>query len=95
MTFGQAYDHQSAPRTGFWVVESQPKQKCVVHFYNDNNQLIYREEMARKRLNIKRVAIRKSLNTVLDQALRQWAQNPQSDTPLPANQQWLAAEFKK
>jgi hypothetical protein len=50
----------TSPREGFWVVESQPKQKCVVLFYNNDNQLIYKEVLAKKRLNIKQTKTRKA-----------------------------------
>lgn len=88
--------HPDPSRKGFWVVESQPKKPCTVYFYNNDHQLIYQEVLAKKQLNIRRAATRQSLNAVLDQALRQWAQNQQPDGhPLLANQQWLASEFKK
>ncbi|WP_460669702.1 hypothetical protein [Larkinella ripae] len=94
-TFGQNRKTNTA-RSGFWVVESQPKKQCTVYFYTDDNQLVYQEVLAKKQLNIKRATTRESLNTVLEQALRQWALNQQSGREsIPTNQQWLAAEFQK
>ncbi|MFD1141755.1 hypothetical protein ACFQ4C_11580 [Larkinella insperata] len=90
-TFGQN-PSTNAPREGFWVVESQPKKPCTAYFYTNDNQLIYQEALAKKQLNIKRATTRQRLNAVLEQALRQWALNQQA---VPANQQWLASEFKR
>ena len=96
-TFGQGRQSRisHSPKEGFWVVESQPKQKCVVFFYNNDNQLIYKEVIAKKRLNIKQVKTQESLNAVLEQALRQWATSQKSgESPVPSDQQWLATEIK-
>lgn len=88
------YSTIDAPRDGFWVVESQPKKRCVVHFYNMDSQLIYQEVLGKRHLNIKRPAVRESLNAVLEQAMRQWAINQKTgNETVPTNQQWLAAEF--
>ncbi|KAA9354918.1 hypothetical protein [Larkinella humicola] len=85
-----------SPRQGFWVVESQPKQNCVVFFYNDENQLIYKENLAKKRLNLKQAKTRESLNAVLEQALQQWTVSQQpGGAAMPVDQQWLATEFRK
>ncbi|GAB3906188.1 hypothetical protein GCM10028803_38160 [Larkinella knui] len=97
-SFGQGRQARlsTAPSAGFWVVESQPKQKCVVFFYNDDNQLIYKEILAKKRLNLKQTKTKESLNAVLEQALQQWAisQKP-GGSPIQSDQQWLATEFRK
>lgn len=95
-TFGQGRQNRltNSPREGYWVIESQPKQKSVALFYNDDNQLIYKEVLAKKRLNIKQTKTQESLNAVLEQALRQWAtaQKP-GGSPIQNDQQWLAAEL--
>lgn len=85
----------TAPRQGFWVVESQPKQNCIVFFYNDDHQLVYKETLAKKRLNLKQAKTRESLNAVLEQALQQWSISQQpGGASMPTDQQWLATEFK-
>ena len=97
-TFGQGRQNRQSisPRQGFWVVESQPKQNCVVFFYNDDNQLIYKENLAKKRLNLKQAKTRESLNAVLEQALQQWTVSQQpGGAAMRADQQWLATEFRK
>ncbi|WP_138989794.1 hypothetical protein [Larkinella sp. C7] len=97
-SFGQGRQlrQSTSPRQGFWVVESQPKQNCIVFFYNDDNQLIYKENLAKKRLNLKQAKTRESLNAVLEQALQQWAISQQpGGAAMPADQQWLATEFRK
>jgi hypothetical protein len=96
-TFGQGRQNRQSisPSRGFWVVESQPKQNCVVFFYNDDDQLVYKETLAKKRLNLKQAKTRESLNAVLEQALRQWAVLQQAGgAALPADQQWLATEIR-
>ncbi|MFC5409628.1 hypothetical protein ACFPMF_09935 [Larkinella bovis] len=95
-TFGQGRLSRTnvPPHEGFWVVESQPKKNCTVYFYNDANQLIYQEVLTKKQLNIKRPATQESLNAVLKQALQQWSLGQKTGhEAVPANQQWLAAEF--
>ncbi|GAB3929009.1 hypothetical protein [Larkinella terrae] len=95
-SFGQGRQNRltNSPREGFWVVESQPKQKSVALFYNDDNQLIYKEVLLKKRLNLKQAKTRESLNAVLEQALRQWASAQQpGGSPIRNDQHWLAAEL--
>ncbi|WP_128547716.1 hypothetical protein [Larkinella soli] len=88
--FGQGPGRSlSAPREGFWVVESRPKQNCVVYFYNNESQLVYQEALNRKRLNIRRVDVHERLNAVLGQALTQWS----ATRRVQADRNWLAAEF--
>ena len=97
-TFGQGRQtrQSTSPSQGFWVVESQPKQNCVVFFYTNDNQLIYKENLAKKRINLKQAKTREGLNAVLEQALQQWAVSQQpGGAAMPTDQQWLATEFRK
>ncbi|RRB02238.1 hypothetical protein [Larkinella rosea] len=95
-TFGQGRQNRltNSPREGYWVIESQPRQKSVALFYNDDNQLIYKEVLSKKRLNIKQAKTQESLKAVLEQALRQWAVSQKTGgNPIQNDQQWLAAEL--
>jgi hypothetical protein len=76
---------------GFWVVESNihtPKH-CIVYFYNEEKELIYKESVTGKRININRKKVCRELNTVLEQSLLSW----EKEKVLKENQQWLAAKL--
>src|SRR3712207_2690807 len=65
------------PDAGYWVVESNVKtpKESVVYFYTRGNDLIYKETISGKRINIKRKKTVRSLNAVLMQSLTAWEQN--------------------
>lgn len=73
LTFGFiALAQKNIPVKGSWVVESNVKdpKNHVVHFYNDELELIYQEKIAGKRLNIDRAKAKKALNEVLATVLK-------------------------
>lgn len=62
---------------GYWVIENSiksPKQS-VVYFYTAENQLVYKETVAGRKLNISRPKICRRLNAVLEQSLLAWKNN--------------------
>lgn len=65
----QAQRH--APKEGYWVVESNIKtpQKCTVYFYNNQHQLVYKEETNDLKLDISKGKVRRQLNAVLQQSI--------------------------
>ena len=59
---------------GFWNMESNIKspRTCTIYFYNNSNELVYKETITGKRININRKKIRKDLEAVLVQAVTAW-----------------------
>jgi hypothetical protein len=81
---------QSDPK-GFWVIENNihtPKNS-IVYFYNENKELVYKESVTGKRININRRKTCGQLNTVLAQSLVSW----EKEKVAKENQQWLAAKL--
>ncbi|MBD0367623.1 MAG: hypothetical protein M3342_02505 [Bacteroidota bacterium] len=59
---------------GYWVVESniQTPRSSIVYFYNNSNELIHKETVEGKRLNLNRKAVCKRLELVLVQSVSKW-----------------------
>lgn len=78
-------------QTGFWVVESNIRspKNSVVYFYNEGKELVYKESITGKRININRNKIRNQLNMVLEQSLLSW----NKEKTMKENQQWLATKL--
>lgn len=57
----------------FWVIENNltQKQSTIIHFYDTNSNLIHREVVSGKNLNISRRKDRKFLNRKLKEVLEQ------------------------
>ena len=62
---------------GYWVVESNVKtpKTNIIHFYTNNNELVYRETLEGVRLNTNRKKVRIKLQQVLEISLIAWQQN--------------------
>ena len=76
---------------GFWVLESNvhtPKN-AVVYFYNQQQVLVYKEEIRGIRLNTAKQSTIKLLNNVLQQALVVW----NKDNVMQENRQLLASRL--
>lgn len=76
---------------GFWVIQSNihsPKTSTV-YFYNNHQELIYKELVTGKRININRKKIRIQLNNVLEQSVLSW----EKEKVAKENQQWLATKL--
>lgn len=61
---------------GFWNIESNIKtpRNCTIYFYNNNRDLVYKETISSKRININRKKVCKKLEAVLVQAVTAWEQ---------------------
>jgi hypothetical protein len=71
------------PPDGYWVIESNVKtpKQSVVYCYNNDNILVYKEQITGRKLNVNRPKIVRQLNAALNQALVAWKNNQ----PLPAS----------
>ena len=63
----------------YWVVESNVKtpRHSVVHFYNSDNVVMYKETIDGKRVNINRPKTRRRLNDALKQVAQVWQKDHQ------------------
>ena len=59
---------------GYWVIESNVKtpRSSIVHFYNNDNVVVYREKVEGVKLNLNRKKTLMRLKTALDQAFNKW-----------------------
>ena len=65
---------------GFWVVETnlhQPKSN-IVYFYNNNNELLYKEKVEGLKLRLNKWRVKMNLKKVLDQSLLAYEQQKKS-----------------
>jgi hypothetical protein len=86
----QGKNSQNATK-GFWVVENNvhtPKNS-IVYFYNEEKELIYKESVNGKRININRKKVCRQLNMVLEQSLLAW----EKEKVFKEDQQWLATKL--
>lgn len=62
---------------GFWVVESNVKNRdeSVIYFYNNNKVQVYKEVVNGKQLNLKKRKTLMSLKKVLETAVLAWERN--------------------
>lgn len=62
---------------GYWVIENNIKtpRQSVVYFYTPENQLVYKETVIGRKLNVSRRRICKRLNAVLEQSILAWKNN--------------------
>jgi hypothetical protein len=68
---------------GYWVVESNIKDKKnhVIWFYNNDNQVVYKETIAGVKLNTSRKKVRMKLKSVLESAVVAWEKANSLDYP--------------
>jgi hypothetical protein len=59
---------------GYWVVENnkQTPKHSVIYFYDNNNELVYKEKIDNMRLNFKRKKVLLRLKSVLEQSVTSW-----------------------
>ncbi len=79
--------------TGYWVVESNIKtpETSIVYFYNNNQVLVYKENLDGVRLQLNRRKIKMRLKKVLEQAVYAYEQKKF----IPENEKWLLLAIKK
>jgi len=87
IAFAQTSKKATGNSNGFWVIESNvktPKQSTVL-FYNNQQDLVYKETVAGKKLNIRKDKVCRQLNNVLQQSIVAWTK----DQVVKENQQWI------
>jgi hypothetical protein len=59
---------------GFWVIQSNLKspKNSTIYFYNNDNELVYKEEVNGKRINTGKLKTRKHLESVLVESITTW-----------------------
>ena len=82
--FGQKENRNSSANNpswvsdkGFWVIETNVKtpKRSVVHFYNNDRQLIYSEKVEGRKLKVKRKRTLVQLKNALDKVIYAWEKN--------------------
>lgn len=61
---------------GFWVVESNVKtpKSSVIYFFNNDNIMVYKEQVEGLKLRINRPKVKMSLKQILEQSVTAWEQ---------------------
>ena len=87
--FAQNKHPKWLPEKGYWVIESalNHPDHAIVHFYNDENTEVYKEEINGYGTKLERRKYRMQLKRMLDKALNAWA----TQKPLPANEGFFIA----
>jgi hypothetical protein len=77
---------------GYWVVESNVKTpyQSVIHFYNNDNVLVYREKVEGVKVNLNRNRTKMKLKKILEQSIVAWDKTHLS----PQDQQWVTRALK-
>ena len=79
--FAQVEQESYAPVTpkwvsekGYWVIESNVRtpENSVIYFYNNNNELVYKEKLEGIRINWKKKRVLMHLKTVLERSIASW-----------------------
>jgi len=81
VSFSQV-EHESYPlptpkwvsEKGYWVIESNVKtpKNSVIYFYNNDNELVYKEKLEDIRINWKKKRVLMHLKRVLEQSIASW-----------------------
>lgn len=76
---------------GFWMIESNVKtpKNATIFFYNNDKQLVYKELVVNKYIKTNRVRVRKKLEAVLVQSVRNW----EKEKIVLENQQLVASRL--
>jgi hypothetical protein len=77
---------------GYWVVESNVKtpRKSIVHFYNNDHVVIYREKIEGIRINLNKKKTLYKLKDALEQAIVAW----EKERIMKENEELLAKALK-
>lgn len=69
---------------GYWVVESNVKtpRKSIVHFYNNEHVLVFREKLDGVRLNLNRKKVLYRLKATLENAVSAFQKDSLSSTKI-------------
>jgi hypothetical protein len=73
LTTASAQDLTSR-QDSYWVIESNlfTPRNSIVYFYNAENQLMYKQTVSGKKLNVNRALVRKKLNDMLNEVNTVW-----------------------
>ena len=77
---------------GYWVVESNVKTpfNSIIHFYNNDNVLVYREKVDGVKINLNKSRTKMRLKKILEQSIVAYEKNHS----IPENEQWVAKALK-
>lgn len=61
---------------GYWIVESNIKtpKSSVIYFYNNDNVMVYKENVEGLKVKINRTKVKMSLKKILEQSVTAWEQ---------------------
>lgn len=78
---------------GYWVVESNihVSRQYTIHFYNNDNEEIYKEKIAGIKLNLNKRKTLLQMRSVLESAVYAWEQKQ----PLDQNGKFFVAAVQK
>ena len=87
--FAQGKSPRWLPEKGYWVIESSLRepQNAIVHFYNDENIKVYKEEVKGYGRKLNRRKYKMQLKKMLDKAVTAWA----GQQPLRENEGFFIA----
>lgn len=73
--FAQGADKIPGKGVGFWVIESNVStpREAEIFFYNHNQELVYKEKISGRRLNVKRKKVVRKLDLVLQESVAAWS----------------------
>lgn len=95
----QEEEQARAPRTpkwvsekGYWVVESNVKTPyhSIIHFYNNDNVLVYREKVDGVKINLDQKRTKMKLKKILEQSVVAWEYNHSTRE----NEAWVAKALR-
>ncbi|HVG41470.1 MAG TPA: hypothetical protein VM888_07640 [Chitinophagaceae bacterium] len=77
----------NASNNGYWVIESnvQTPKDATILFYNNQHEVIYKESVTGKKINVARPKVCRQLNAVLQQSLTAW----NKEQVVKENKQWV------
>lgn len=61
---------------GYWIVESNVRtpKNSVIYFYNNDNVMVYKENVEGLKVKINRTKVKMSLKKILEQSVTAWEQ---------------------
>lgn len=61
---------------GYWIVESNVKtpKSSIIYFYNNDNIMVYKENVEGLKVKINRTKVKMSLKKILEQSVTAWEQ---------------------
>ncbi len=75
---------------GYWVVESPNTLTHTVRFFNNNDVLVYTEQLQGVKLNVERRKVKMQLRKALETSVLAWEQSKQP----AANRDYVASVLK-